>query len=78
MTNKIKYTKLETYAAILNNLISKYGSCNVIHIEHICQPTLIRGLRNLYKIILMYDNNNVYTEYLPCYIRINEGAQYEL
>ena len=36
MTNKIKYTKLETYAAILNNLISKYGSCNVIHIEHIC------------------------------------------
>lgn len=78
MTNKIKYTKLETYAAILNNLISKYGSCNVIHIEHVCSPTLIRGLRNPYKVILMDDNSNVYTEYLPCYIRVNEGAQYEL
>ena len=78
MANKIEYTKLETYAAILNNLMSKYGSCNVIHIEHVCSPTLIKGLRNPYKILLMSDNGSVYTEYLPCYIRLNEGAEYEL
>lgn len=78
MANKIEYTKLETYAAILNSLMSKYGSCNVIHIEHICSPTLIKGLRNPYKILLMSDDDSVYTEYLPCYIRLNEGAEYEL
>ncbi len=78
MANKIEYTKLETYAAILNNLMSKYGSCNVIHIEHVCSPTLIKGLRNPYKILLMSDDGSVYTEYLPCYIRLNEGAEYEL
>lgn len=78
MTNKIEYTKLETYAAILDNLMSKYGSCNVIHIEHICSPTLIKGLRNPYKILLMSDDGSVYTEYLPCYIRVNEGTKYEL
>lgn len=78
MNNKIEYTKLETYAAILDNLMSKYGSCNVIHIEHICSPTLIKGLRNPYKILLMSDDGSVYTEYLPCYIRVNEGTKYEL
>ena len=78
MANKIEYTKLETYAAILNSLMSKYGSCSVIHIEHICSPMLIKGLRNPYKILLMSDGGSVYTEYLPCYIRVNEGAEYEL
>lgn len=78
MNNKIEYTKLETYVAILNNLISKYCSCNVISIEHVCSTTLIKGLRNPYKVILMDVNSNMYTEYLPCYIRVNEGAQYEL
>lgn len=77
MTIEIEYTKLETYVAILNNLMSKYGSCKVIHIEHICSPTLIKGLRNPYKILLMSDNGSVYTEYLPCYIRVNEGTKYE-